>query len=203
MKPPSTARRSTSRSGTSSARNSPSPPTRSISPSPPSFGLKYKTRDNTEATPLCIHRAPLGTHERFIGFLIEHYAGNFPLWLAPEQVRILPIGDEDPLVDYAKAIQQRTPRRRRPRHARRQHRPDQSQDRPRRGKESPHHARHRPPRPRSQQRQRPHPRQRQPRRQAARRSRGRHPRGDQRAARRDAHGPRKNLPYFLQRHPPA
>ncbi|HEX8311744.1 MAG TPA: His/Gly/Thr/Pro-type tRNA ligase C-terminal domain-containing protein, partial [Chthoniobacteraceae bacterium] len=63
-------------------------------------------RDNTEKTPLCIHRAPLGTHERFIGFLIEHYAGNFPLWLAPEQVRILPIGDEAPLVDYARAIQQ-------------------------------------------------------------------------------------------------
>ncbi len=72
---------------------------------PERFGLKYKTRDNTEATPLCIHRAPLGTHERFIGFLIEHYAGNFPLWLSPEQVRILPIGDEVPLLEYARAIQ--------------------------------------------------------------------------------------------------
>ncbi len=72
---------------------------------PARFGLVYKDRDNTEKTPLCIHRAPLGTHERFIGFLIEHYAGNFPLWLAPEQVRILPIGDEAPLVDYARAIQ--------------------------------------------------------------------------------------------------
>ena len=72
---------------------------------PERFGLVYKTRDNTEATPLCIHRAPLGTHERFIGFLIEHYAGNFPLWLAPEQVRILPIGDETPLIEYARAIQ--------------------------------------------------------------------------------------------------
>ena len=71
---------------------------------PARFGLTYKTRDNTEATPLCIHRAPLGTHERFIGFLIEHYAGNFPLWLAPEQVRVLPIGNEEPLVEYAKAI---------------------------------------------------------------------------------------------------
>ena len=59
---------------------------------PARFGLTYKDRDNTEKTPLCIHRAPLGTHERFIGFLIEHYAGNFPLWLAPEQVRVLPIG---------------------------------------------------------------------------------------------------------------
>jgi threonyl-tRNA synthetase len=72
---------------------------------PARFGLVYKDRDNTEKTPLCIHRAPLGTHERFIGFLIEHYAGNFPLWLAPEQVRILPIGDEAPLLDYARAIQ--------------------------------------------------------------------------------------------------
>ena len=53
---------------------------------------------------MCIHRAPLGTHERFIGFLIEHYAGNFPLWLAPEQVRVLTIGDDEPLVNYAKAI---------------------------------------------------------------------------------------------------
>ena len=48
---------------------------------PRRFDLVYKDRDNTEKTPLCIHRAPLGTHERFIGFLIEHYAGNFPLWL--------------------------------------------------------------------------------------------------------------------------
>jgi threonyl-tRNA synthetase len=73
---------------------------------PKRFGLVYKDRDNTEKTPLCIHRAPLGTHERFIGFLIEHYAGNFPLWLAPEQVRVLTIGDDAGLVDYAKAIVQ-------------------------------------------------------------------------------------------------
>ena len=72
---------------------------------PKRFGLTYKTRENTEATPLCIHRAPLGTHERFIGFLIEHYAGNFPLWLAPEQVRIITIGDEEPLMAAAKALQ--------------------------------------------------------------------------------------------------
>ncbi|HVF70649.1 MAG TPA: aminoacyl--tRNA ligase-related protein [Chthoniobacterales bacterium] len=71
---------------------------------PRRFNLVYKDRDNTEKTPLCIHRAPLGTHERFIGFLIEHYAGNFPLWLSPEQVRILPIGDEAPLLDYSRAI---------------------------------------------------------------------------------------------------
>jgi threonyl-tRNA synthetase len=71
---------------------------------PKRFGLVYRDKDNTDKTPLCIHRAPLGTHERFIGFLIEHYAGNFPLWLAPEQVRVLTIGEEEPLVNYAKGI---------------------------------------------------------------------------------------------------
>src|SRR4051794_39228216 len=71
---------------------------------PRRFNLTYKDRDNTEKVPLCIHRAPLGTHERFIGFLIEHYAGNFPLWLNPEQVRILPIGDEPELLEYSRAI---------------------------------------------------------------------------------------------------
>jgi threonyl-tRNA synthetase len=71
---------------------------------PKRFGLVYRDKDNTEKTPLCIHRAPLGTHERFIGFLIEHYAGNFPLWLAPEQVRVLTISDEERLVNYAKGI---------------------------------------------------------------------------------------------------
>jgi threonyl-tRNA synthetase len=71
---------------------------------PAKFGLTYRDRDNSEKTPLCIHRAPLGTHERFIGFLIEHYAGNFPLWLAPEQVRVITIGDEEPLLNYAKEI---------------------------------------------------------------------------------------------------
>jgi threonyl-tRNA synthetase len=71
---------------------------------PRRFNLVYRDSDNTEKTPLCIHRAPLGTHERFIGFLIEHYAGNFPLWLSPEQVRILTIADEPALLDYARKI---------------------------------------------------------------------------------------------------
>lgn len=71
---------------------------------PARFGLTYRDRDNVDKTPLCIHRAPLGTHERFIGFLIEHYAGNFPLWLAPEQVRVLTLGEEEPLLNYAKEI---------------------------------------------------------------------------------------------------
>jgi threonyl-tRNA synthetase len=68
------------------------------------FDLRYKDRDNLDKIPICIHRAPLGTHERFIGFLIEHYAGNFPLWLSPEQVRILTIGDDPKLLDYARSI---------------------------------------------------------------------------------------------------
>ena len=71
---------------------------------PAKFGLTYRDRDNTEKTPLCIHRAPLGTHERFIGFLIEHYAGNFPLWLAPDQVRVITLNDDQALIDYAKLI---------------------------------------------------------------------------------------------------
>src|SRR4029078_1671051 len=71
---------------------------------PRNFDLRYKDRDNLEKIPICIHRAPLGTHERFIGFLIEHYAGNFPFWLSPEQVRILTIGDDPKLMDYARSI---------------------------------------------------------------------------------------------------
>jgi threonyl-tRNA synthetase len=71
---------------------------------PRNFDLRYKDSDNIDKIPICIHRAPLGTHERFIGFLIEHYAGNFPLWLSPEQVRILTIGDEPKLMDYARSI---------------------------------------------------------------------------------------------------
>lgn len=61
---------------------------------PANFKLKYTDKNNQDQIPLCIHRAPLGTHERFIGFLIEHYAGNFPTWLAPIQVAILPLSDK-------------------------------------------------------------------------------------------------------------
>jgi threonyl-tRNA synthetase len=71
---------------------------------PARFGLTYRDKDNSNKTPLCIHRAPLGTHERFIGFLIEHYAGNFPLWLAPDQVRVITLNDDQALIDYAKPI---------------------------------------------------------------------------------------------------
>ena len=67
-----------------------------------SFKLEFTNQKNEAETPLIIHRAPLGTHERFIGFLLEHYAGKFPAWLAPLQVKILPISDK--FVDYAKTI---------------------------------------------------------------------------------------------------
>ena len=67
-----------------------------------SFKLEFTNQNNEAETPLIIHRAPLGTHERFIGFLLEHYAGKFPLWLAPVQVKILPISDK--FIDYAKNV---------------------------------------------------------------------------------------------------
>lgn len=57
------------------------------------FNLEYVDKDGERKVPAIIHRAPLGTHERFIGFLIEHFAGAFPTWLSPEQVRILPIAE--------------------------------------------------------------------------------------------------------------
>jgi threonyl-tRNA synthetase len=60
---------------------------------PERFDLKFTNREGNEEIPLCIHRAPLSTHERMIGFLIEHYGGNFPVWLSPEQVRVIPITD--------------------------------------------------------------------------------------------------------------
>jgi len=67
-----------------------------------SFKLEYTTPDNQTETPLIIHRAPLGTHERFIGFLLEHYAGKLPVWLAPVQVKVLPISDK--FLEYAKTV---------------------------------------------------------------------------------------------------
>ena len=60
---------------------------------PRRFDLTYVDKDGSEKTPICIHRAPLSTHERMIGFLIEHYAGAFPAWLAPVQAMILPISE--------------------------------------------------------------------------------------------------------------
>jgi threonyl-tRNA synthetase len=69
---------------------------------PDRFELAYTAADNTEKTPVMIHRAILGSLERFLGILIEHYAGNFPVWLAPEQVRVLPISEKT--ADYANSV---------------------------------------------------------------------------------------------------
>jgi len=70
-----------------------------------SFNLSYTNKDNAPEIPLIIHRAPLSTHERLIGFLLEHYAGKFPTWLSPVQVKILPISDK--YMDYANSILQK------------------------------------------------------------------------------------------------
>jgi threonyl-tRNA synthetase len=67
------------------------------------FKLSYTNQHNSTDVPLIIHRAPLGTHERFIGFLLEHYAGKFPVWISPLQVKVLPISDK--FMDYAIKIQ--------------------------------------------------------------------------------------------------
>ena len=69
-----------------------------------SFNLSFTNADNKAEIPLIIHRAPLGTHERFIGFLLEHYAGKLPLWLSPLQVKLLPISDK--YMDYTKEVHQ-------------------------------------------------------------------------------------------------
>ena len=69
---------------------------------PKRFGLVYINEEGKEETPLCIHRAPLGTHERFIGFLIEHYAGAFPSWIAPVQVAVIPVSDK--FDEYAEKV---------------------------------------------------------------------------------------------------
>ena len=70
---------------------------------PKRFGLTFTDEGGREQTPLCIHRAPLSTHERFVGFLIEHFGGDFPLWLAPVQVAVLPVSDK--VIDYARIVE--------------------------------------------------------------------------------------------------
>ena len=72
---------------------------------PKRFNLTYTDQNGSEKTPLCIHRAPLSTHERFIGFLIEHYGGDFPVWLAPTQVTVLPVSEKTHA--FGKAIQKK------------------------------------------------------------------------------------------------
>src|SRR6266498_1003499 len=72
---------------------------------PERFGLEYTGADNTPHRPTMLHRVLVGSMERFVGGLIEHYAGAFPLWLAPEQVRVIPISDE--VKDFAKSVVER------------------------------------------------------------------------------------------------
>jgi len=72
---------------------------------PAKFDLKFTNADNEDEVPLCIHRAPLSTHERMIGFLIEHYAGAFPVWLAPVQAMLIPITDDH--LDYAYEVKKK------------------------------------------------------------------------------------------------
>jgi threonyl-tRNA synthetase len=69
---------------------------------PERFDLSYTGSDNKAHRPIMIHRAPFGSLERFTGVLIEHFAGNFPTWLAPEQVRILPLGED--VIPYADEV---------------------------------------------------------------------------------------------------
>src|SRR5512136_3124985 len=69
---------------------------------PSRFNLVFMNKAGVEEMPLCIHRAPLSTHERFIGFLLEHYAGNFPVWLSPEHARVIPITDNQN--EYAEKV---------------------------------------------------------------------------------------------------
>ena len=78
---------------------------------PARFGLSYTGADNAEHTPVMIHRAMFGSYERFIGILIEHYAGELPLWLAPLQALVLPVSDR--FNDYAAQRRRRAARRRR------------------------------------------------------------------------------------------
>ncbi|MCA8987866.1 MAG: threonine--tRNA ligase, partial [Planctomycetaceae bacterium] len=69
---------------------------------PERFELEYTGADNKSHRPVMIHRAPFGSLERFVGMLIEHFAGAFPLWLAPEQIRVLPVTDK--VADYAQDV---------------------------------------------------------------------------------------------------
>ncbi|HTD83184.1 MAG TPA: threonine--tRNA ligase, partial [Gemmatimonadaceae bacterium] len=72
---------------------------------PERFGLEYTGPDNAPHRPTMLHRVLVGSMERFVGGLIEHYAGAFPLWLAPEQVRVIPIADD--VKDFAKSVVER------------------------------------------------------------------------------------------------
>ena len=101
----STGRRSTSTSPTRSAASGSARPSSSITRCRERFELKYVGADNAEHRPVVIHRAIFGSFERFIALLIEHYAGAFPLWLAPVQVAVLPIADRH--AEYARSVRDR------------------------------------------------------------------------------------------------
>ena len=109
-RPPSTGPRSTSSWWTRSAARGSSPPSSSISPCRARFDLEYIGEDGKAHQPLMVHRALFGSIERFFGILIEHYAGAFPVWLAPVQAIVLPITDRQ--TEYARSVQRAARRRR-------------------------------------------------------------------------------------------
>ena len=106
---------------------------------PERFDLKFTNKEGNEEIPLCIHRAPLSTHERMVGFLLEHYAGNFPVWLSPEQVRVIPITDGQN--EYAEKHREAIARKRHPRPCRSIRAAHERQDPPGAVDESAVHAR--------------------------------------------------------------
>ena len=77
-------------------------------PSPQRFALEYIGADNQPHQPVMIHRAPFGSLERFVGMLIEHFAGAFPLWLAPEQVRVLVVSQK--FEEYGREVERQLAR---------------------------------------------------------------------------------------------
>ena len=105
---------------------------------PARFGLTYTGADNQEHTPVMIHRAMFGSYERFIGIMLEHYAGELPLWLAPVQAIVLPVSDR--FNDYAAEVTERADRRRARGRARRAQRVDRAQDPRRRAAQGSLHA---------------------------------------------------------------
>ena len=111
---------------------------------PERFDLIYTGADNAEHQPVMIHRALMGSYERFIGILLEHLAGELPVWLAPIQAIVLPIADRHN--EYAASRQRPPPRRRAAGRARRPHRIGRAQDPRRRAAQDPVHARRRRPR---------------------------------------------------------
>ena len=128
---------------------------------PERFQLEYIGADNHSHRPVMIHRAPFGSMERFVGVLIEHFAGAFPLWLAPEQVRVLPLSDKS--LDYAKQVEQPLPRSRLPREDRHAELESPGEDPRRAARTRPLHAGRRPERSGAGGRRPPRPHRRRPR----------------------------------------